>query len=49
MVATGEADGTAALADPDCKLTTQAQMQFYSLKKMQDPRMAGLDFETFKV
>lgn len=46
MVAQGEADGTKALTD--CRANTEAHMQFYSLKKAQDPRMAGLDFTTFK-
>ena len=46
MVAQGEADGTMALTE--CKQNTEAHMQFYSLKKAQDPRMKGLDFTTFK-
>lgn len=49
MIAQGETDGTAALSNADCKFNTNAHMQYYALKKSQDPRMNGIDFETFKV
>jgi len=46
LVAQGQADGTKALTD--CAMNTQAHMQYYALKRSQDPRTDGLDFETFK-